>query len=289
MTDKMPVVGRRYREISQESPAFEMQEISGDQFWGKYLDTGHKMGWKLCMGMEAFFEQFEELPEDNSQETEKVQIKDWHIPRIDMNNFELGIAPKAGEWVKCPHMPATPEFNKWFKEKFNCCPLTGKKLDEGNETPNPVDLQKGEVNEVEKALASLENKRHYNKGWDDGSNFAFDHIKKEVNNLTLKDNMSKPEPKIETKKERVEPVSIWKDVSELPNSYCEVLVTDNYKVGRGYYDPKKGYLTTLFESNNDNAAFYLTTGLRKYCTLADFINSFEQMQKDIEELKRNGK
>ena len=71
------------------------------------------------------------LPEDNLQETEEV---------------------KAGEWVKCPHMPATPEFNKWFKEKFNCCPLTGKKLEEINKTPNPVNLENGEVNELKKAL-----------------------------------------------------------------------------------------------------------------------------------------
>ena len=58
-------------------------------------------------------------------------------------------------------------------------------LEDLNKYFEDPDLQNGEANEVEKALASLENKRHYNKGWDDGFNFAFDCIEKAVNNLNV--------------------------------------------------------------------------------------------------------
>lgn len=98
--------------------------------------------------------------------------------------------------------------------------------------------------------------------------------------------LSKPEPKIDIKEERVEPVSIWKDVSELPNHYTEVLLKGNSSVARGYYYPSNGVFTILNEREDRSVGVVTTKALQKYCTLTDFINSFEQMQKDIEELKK---
>jgi len=98
--------------------------------------------------------------------------------------------------------------------------------------------------------------------------------------------MSKPEPKIDMKEERVEPASIWKDVSELPSCYTEVLLRDDSSIVRGYYYPENGFFTILSENKDRSVGVVTVASLKKYCTVTDFINSFEQMQKDIEELKK---
>ena len=86
----------------------------------------------------------------------------------------------------------------------------------------------------------------------------------------------------ENNEECVEPVSIWKDVSEFP----KILEGDTVD---SLIRDKNGNVTRTIFYNQNGEIDHSPSGLefeKEYCTLTDFINSFEQMQKDIEELKR---
>ena len=110
----------------------------------------------------------------------------------------------------------------------------------GNKTPNPVDLQKGKVNEVEKALEAekkvtqkhydleavtrLEiidsNGRSYVNLHANPMEFSYqDHGKTLKIFCGNKEDMSKPEPKIDMKKERVDPVNIRKETYRCAHDY----------------------------------------------------------------------
>lgn len=106
--------------------------------------------------------------------------------------------------------------------------------------------------------------------------------------------LSKPEPKIDIKEERVEPASIWKDVSELCCQEIEdlVLIKNEREVFIGamaWFDAIGEYGLVKIRINNRKSYPKIeleTNVVGGYLTLTDFINSFEQMQKDIEELKK---
>lgn len=110
-----------------------------------------------------------------------------------------------------------------------------------------------------------------------------------INVLKAEKNMSKPELKTDIKKECVEPASIWKDVSELPEvDHDCIICTNKGKMAFTMYqhtDKNFTYQVDEIDSTVSNRSFNPHKML-KYATLTDFINSFEQMQKDIEELKR---
>ena len=88
----------------------------------------------------------------------------------------------------------------------------------------------------------------------------------------------KEEPKIDIKEERVDPVSIWKDgdeLKELDKRNEQFLV--RLKDGRVIKPILSNILT------NDRQ---IDKNIKEATTLTDFVNSIEQMQKDIEELKQ---
>ncbi|NBV06679.1 MAG: hypothetical protein EBS06_05525 [Proteobacteria bacterium] len=109
-----------------------------------------------------------------------------------------------------------------------------------------------------------------------------------VNEKTV---MSKPKPKIDMKEKCVESISIWKDVSELPENFKSVfIIKSNLAMDNNSYYLANGWNRNgniVFEAlENGIFSGYASCNVEKYCTLTDFINSFEQMQKDIEEIKR---
>ena len=216
MTNKMPVVGKRYRAteanefIPNKDYIMSCDEILSDRI---ILDKD-KRGGHIIFPIKDFFKYFEELPEDN-------------------------------------------------------------------EAPNPVDFKKEEVNEVERALEELKREINYleNKGIIDFE--AYLKLRTRSQNLVdaleaEKTVMSKPEPKIDIKEEHVDPVSIWKDVSELPDDFKgDVIIKD-----------RDGYVKNDWLQGASKPHFGKDFLKYKWCYLHDLINSFEQMQKDIEELKR---
>jgi hypothetical protein len=101
-----------------------------------------------------------------------------------------------------------------------------------------------------------------------------------------KHGMSKPEPKIDTKKEPVELVSIWKDnkdeLKELDKRNEQFLVRLKHGNGKVIMPiPNPFSKSNILTDNNE-----INKNIKEATTLTNFINSFEQMQKDIEELKR---
>ena len=94
------------------------------------------------------------------------------------------------------------------------------------------------------------------------------------------------EPKIDMKEECVEPVSIWKDVSEEIDNQSIIFVNKaGYARLAEYWNDKVYFIEGDSGDVKEHCIDKNYYG-KKYCTLTDFINSFEQMQKDIEELKR---
>lgn len=127
----------------------------------------------------------------------------------------------------------------------------------------------------------------------DGSHFSypiedfFDCFEELPKDNLHKENETKEGAKIDMKEECVDPVSIWKNVSDLPKvpTDCFVKTKPNTSLGVCF---------GVFQSTNtDNRMFSTGEGRSiskeqtdKYCTLTDFVNAFDQMQKDIEELKK---
>jgi len=93
---------------------------------------------------------------------------------------------------------------------------------------------------------------------------------------------SKPEPKIDMKEECVEPVSIWKDVSELPYYGCRILVKHKHHIQIiPYY-----YCNGIFTPDNKDFSFEIDNSvIKKFCLLTDFINQVEDMEARLRKLE----
>ena len=214
MTNKMPVVGKRYRAteanefIPNKDYIMRCDEILSDRV---ILDKDTRSGYIGC-SIEDFFQYFEELPEDNLQETKKVQINE---------KGEVSKVERALEELKrnLPKAAATR-----VEDNDSCGPL-------------------------EDALETL-----------------IDLAKNLVDALEAK-------KKFPMKEEHIEPVSIWKNGDEL-----EELEKRNEKF---LVRTKDGRVTMPFLGN-----ILIDKNIKEATTLTDLVNSIEQMQKDIEELKR---
>jgi hypothetical protein len=205
MTNKMPVVGKRYKLKSGKNITVVQEEIGGT----------------IEYGVEVFNTIFEELPEDNLQETEEC----------------------------CPIETAEAAWN----------------MSEVNETPNPVDFKKEEVNEVDRALEAEKSLCLKNDQKLDTK--EFDSL-----GLDTKQDMSKPEPKIDIKEEHVEPVSIWKDVS-----------MQKIEIG-SEWQSIDGKVVTIDFVKNDLVVWTYEFNDREQITLSTHKEIFI---KDFKELKRN--
>jgi hypothetical protein len=235
----MPVVGKRYR---RKSLGCDYQVVVENILDGRHIvcaivPDGKRKRNRFTYQPHYFWDDYEELPDSNSQKPKEVQI---------------------------------------------------------NENTNQVDLEKEEVNEVERALEELKREINYleNEGIIDFE--AYLKLRTRSQNLVdalgaEKTVMSKPEPKIDMKEEHVEPVSIWKDVSEEIDNQSIIFVNKaGYARLAEYWNDKVYFIEG---DSGDVKAHYIDKNYygKKYCTLTDFINSFESMQKDIEELKKGRK
>ncbi|MEI7578591.1 MAG: hypothetical protein WCJ58_00970 [bacterium] len=306
MTNKMPVVGKRYRPLQKESFVWaefkrfsllnggvvifcDLQQVCTD---------GVSNGYYSCQ-LKDFWDRFEELPEDNSQEQEEV-------PEVASKDFMEGYNAGWNDFG----------FKKdyRFKESTDNEPKV-------IENTNPVDFKKEEVNEVDRALGELKreialcgggmkpaetegerrmaNVFYYFLGKAqklvdalEAEKSAMDAVKdtlkegiKQMKDFNAKMDekypMSKPEPKIDTKEECVDPVSIWKDVSELPEGLLDEGIVKWRRGGHSLMLTAQG---KFFDSSGHRVSS--GESVAKFISLTDFINSFEQMQKDIEDLER---
>ena len=121
-----------------------------------------------------------------------------------------------------------------------------------NEKANPADLKKEEVNQVERALEELKKallkpleadlSEDEAKSWRDQYFLVCDAGWNFVNALEVEKNMPNPKPKTDIKEERVEPVSIWKDVNSAIKEEPKWLPIS--------CAPKCGSVITVQEKNN---------------------------------------
>lgn len=100
--------------------------------------------------------------------------------------------------------------------------------------------------------------------------------------------VSKPEPKIDMKEEHVEPVSIWRLANKLPKQRGELYLKTRYGIERGYFDfaRQKFVYVDVSLDNGLGVRYGSEDYVEEWCYLTDFINSFNRMQKDILELKK---
>ena len=318
MTNKMPVVGQRY--LSTRTG----WECELKRFNEETATAYDKYGTRLECVATRFWDYFEELPEDNLQETKEV-------PVVASKDFMEGY--NAG-WN---------DFG--FKKDYRFKESTDNEP-KGNKTPNPVDFEKGEVNKVERALEA-EKKPFFKvreEGYFEGLPPSKEALARSEETLKrMKEERVEPVSIIEEvdgdgfhlkidgelfiitnngkeyyrgkerlsgigvtpssvivsfinektnhnlvlKERTVEPVSIWKDVSELPRS-SDVIIQYDYHADQHYTGIVTGYF------NEIDKTFSTMKGDRnipcshivKYTTLTNFVNAFEQMQKDFKELKR---
>jgi protein-arginine kinase activator protein McsA len=199
MTNKMPVVGRRYKirnQLGSGNGEIAMV-VSVDKDFSCKLYFEKSDG--VCsepLPLASFCNICEELPDSNLQETEEIQIKENIIgeevdeiesAREAWNAAEVHSVGKEANCKNCERV-----FNQCHRGDHFCCnycraglPKEGMDHFKGNQTPNPVDLEKGEVNKVKW-------KKHL-KAWKE--------LEAERNKRAV---MPKPEPKIDMKEERVD-------------------------------------------------------------------------------------
>jgi ssDNA-binding Zn-finger/Zn-ribbon topoisomerase 1 len=101
---------------------------------------------------------------------------------------------------------------------------------------------------------------------------------------------SKEEPKIDMKKECVEPVSIWKDVSELPEGMQgQILVAmkDGTK-GLTYYTSSTGDFSIFLKHKYGNTFDDISVvkqNIERWAYLTDFVNQVEDMEARLRKLE----
>ena len=376
MTNKMPVVGKKYRTMPQFSRPYVIEVIAITNKWivaktNKYFSFENEVIENFLL--DGWEKEFEELLEDNLQETEEMKVNERANP-VDLEKVDrwlpISCAPKCGSVITVKQgdkiFKAHRFLNKWYS------------LYEGggNEEVYPESwLEKGEINKVERALEELNNELEFRKtpalkifnngelwqscyddlhikaqklidaleaekqkgttdqenkyfqaGWvaaremfrkaNDETKEAMKLMKFQVDNyckeyinevdprflpplfiktlerarnlLNALDKQFcskelKPEAKIDIQKPSVEPVSIWKDVSELPKNLDGAAILYKY-MDQIYIGEVHSFgEPTIYPA--PNCDYIDNSNVNKVCLLTDFINSFEQMQKDIKERK----
>ena len=288
MTNKMPVVGKRYRAteanefIPNKDYIMRCDEILSDRV---ILDKDTRSGYIGC-SIEDFFQYFEELPEDNLQENQyRAKAEAWEL--LDYNKKYK--EKNSNKMVKLNSISTGEVMFRYEGENYEkgqyckCSPSSFlhhfEELPEDNlqETKKVQINEKGEVSKVERALEEL--KRNLPKAaatrvedndscgpFEDALETLIDLAKNLVDALEAK-------KKFPMKEEHIEPVSIWKNGDEL-----EELEKRNEKF---LVRTKDGRVTMPFLGN-----ILIDKNIKEATTLTDLVNSIEQMQKDIEELKR---
>jgi hypothetical protein len=314
MTNKMPVVGKRYKGIKPNSfVSPTVSRIVTEKLIAveEEVTVVSFLNINNMTDIRDFWNYYEELPTFNSQETEEVQEvapkycplgMSWDFVIDRKINFKITVTKSNGDGVVSGVFHCSEEAaSKLLKLPLlaNLYTKSYLRADKVNETPNPVDLEKGEVNEVERALErfklainsaearamtgetgivekvlnraqdlinALESKPKPEIFVDEskvGGDFTakakvskdeLDTKKFDSCGVGTKLDMFKPKSKIDMKEEHVEPVSIWKDVSELPHFPLEYEELE--KSRSSLYDQISSifedYLVTLYLEKLDN-------------------------------------
>jgi len=267
MTNKLPVVGQRYRYRNFPKMEATVNSIN-DEFF--FIDNG----WRIHISY--FWDWFEELTE-NKVDLEKEKVSEVEraleklkecVKPINYMNYRTSIdyeelREAAQNLVDV--LEADLKVNKIVTSKeeqwlpINCAPKDGSSI-----------IVKENANKRHKIFKAQWFLNKWFSLYENGGN-------EEVHPEFWLEG-SKEEPKIDTKEECVEPVSIWKDgneLKELDKRNAQFLV--RMKDGRVIMP----ILSKIFTGDKK-----IDKNIKEATTLTDFLNAFEQMQKDIQELKK---
>jgi hypothetical protein len=257
MTSKLPVVGSMWGHIINGSKFKIIANNSvtiKDEYSGVYQDRM----------LEEFLEYFEELPDSNPQEVSEVDRALEELKR------EIAL---CGGGIKPPETEGEKQISRVFYYFLGKAQNLVNAL-EAEKTERAV-ISKPEPAVDENEQAYYEAISKYAEGIKAHSFYPYEPCKCCSDSKAYADYMSKPEPKIDIKEERVDLASIWKPESEF---------------NKGVNDGDKIILLKLTDGRvilTDKP--YEIYGADKFCRFTDLVKSFEQMQKDINELKNGGK
>jgi len=323
MTNKMPVVGQRYRGCNKKE--FEVVFIfeankqcvvysESTGLWVQYIPT--------------FFDYFEELPASNSQKPEeepKLSIycsqcgKDFKTlsskyevsgsfisaeksceckPNYVASNY-IREEPNSQEKEEISEIERVLEESKRILRERYSNPEYGQELLADTLKNLVIAVEAGKI-ESRRGIAEYtpsDFMKHMERCEDALKNMPKpavtfqtpDQPELGFNSPTWSD-VSKQEPKIDMKEECVEPVSIWKDVSKLPEEMQgQVLVAmkDGAK-GLTYYTSSTGdfsvFLRHKYGNTFDNISV-VKENIERWAYLTDFINQVEDMEARLRKLE----
>ena len=220
---------------------------------------------------------------DSTNQTNQALIKRLQENKVDLEKGEVSEVERALEELKNQIVSFRLNFDMDYKP-MRYLPDAAQNLINALETEKKPFFKVREEGQFEGLPPSAEALARYGMTKPEpkvGLRAIFPNAEYVYSECSL-DDIANPEPKTDIKEECVEPVSIWKDVSELPK------ILEGDTVDSLIRDKNGNVARTIFYNENGEID-YSPSGLefeKEYCTLTDFINSFEQMQKDIEELKK---
>lgn len=280
MTNKLPVVGNRYRRLHCGN---EYELVSFCERRNSYFlkaITGIDKGAVFEFSSYFAEKHFKELPEDKAETKPETQS---HISQL---------SPEVKEAME----ELDKELDHWMptedKEEYQLTSKVEKLLnaldkqfmskeeDKIDTRQERVDSVK--VNETNKSVDVKEEevKENILTAKDKKSNvIEFDYIKTQAEEVA--DN------KIEAKEE-----SIWKPVSELPEDGCEkLLIKLNGTVqiaNHTFYDDERIdelYITDGWGKDKIECTEYPSEEVESFCTLTDFINDYEKLKERVKKLE----
>lgn len=258
----MPVVGRRYKLRNQfgKGNGEIVMVVSVDKDFSCKLYLEKRGG--VCsdpLPLASFCNICEELPEDNLQETEEEPTTKKNL-QVERALEELKLKLKNDFWCE----------SQYHYQLFDSI-------------TNLIDALEAEKTLMSKSEPKVDNLL---KAWEVEKK-PFFKVREEgqfEGSPPTKETFARHEETIKRmkegfKEERVEPVSIWKDNKD----ELKKLEKQNEKF---LIRTKDGRVIMPIISNYFSSDNQIDKNIKEATTLTDFINSFEQTQKDIEELKR---
>lgn len=247
MTNKLPVVGKRYKTKGRGLWWHKESEVCGVYNGKVWIDMCYSDNNNKIMSLEQFYGSHEELPEDKAETKPEAQS---HVSELS---------------------PEVKEAMKKLSEKFQWYGFARQWSEE------KVCLA-GIFDQANLLLNALDKQFNYNGYFEDlpPSKEAIERSKQEE----VVDNKIKGEGQIVTPLEE----SIWKPVSELPDKNVEVILRK--EDGSLYYSYLSGKYPYRAYINPQTKCLFSWGDFKEVCTLTDFINDYEKLKERVNKLER---
>lgn len=207
MTSKLPEVGKRYRN-KQSGEIFTLSKIFDD--WARSMIMDSDGGVELHPTKDTFWKYFEELPE--KKETSKLSEADRALEELKR---EIDL---CGGGIKPPETEGEKQISRVFYYFLGKAQNLVNALKTEKTERAVISKPEPAVDENEQAYYEAISK--YAEGIKAHSFYPYEPCKYCSDSKAYADYMSKPEPKIDIKEERVDLASIWK-----PSSKCRKILT----------------------------------------------------------------